>query len=64
MCLIALTGNYDIPGGNPSRPGPVSPCNEYGKVKRLDTIEAIGEKDFPAWFDLPCEEAQLSLIHI
>ena len=37
MCLIALTGNYDIPGGNPSRPGPVSPCNEYGKVKRLDT---------------------------
>ena len=31
MCLIALTGNYDIPGGNPSRPGPVSPCNEYGK---------------------------------
>ena len=26
--------------------GPVSPCNEYGKVKRLDTIEAIGEKIF------------------
>ena len=62
MCLIALTGNYDIPGGNPSRPGPVSPCNEYGKVKRLDTIEAIGEKDFPAWFDLPCEEAQCTRI--
>ena len=62
MCLIALTGNYDIPGGNPSRPGPVPPCNEYGKVKRLDTIEAIGEKDFPAWFDLPCEEAQCTRI--
>lgn len=62
MCLIALTGNYDIPGGNPSRPGLVSPCNEYGKVKRLDTIEAIGEKDFPAWFDLPCEEAQCTRI--
>ena len=46
----------------PSRPGPVSPCNEYGKVKRLDTIEAIGEKDFPAWFDLPCEEAQCTRI--
>ena len=62
MCLIALTGYYDIPGGNPSRPGPVSPCNEYGKVKRLDTIEAIGEKDFPAWFDFPCEEAQCTRI--
>lgn len=61
MCLIALTGNYDIPGGNPSRPGPASPCNEYmGNVKRLNAIEAIGEKEFPAWFDLPCEEAQCS----
>lgn len=57
-CLIALTGNYDIQGGNPSMPGLVSPANEFGKVKRLNTIEAIGEADFPAWFDLPCEEAQ------
>lgn len=56
--LIALTGNYDIPGGNPSMPGEVSPCNEFGKVRRLDTIEAIGEKDYPVWFDLSCDEAQ------
>ena len=64
MCLIALTGNYDIPGGNPSRPGPVSPCNEYGKVKRLDTIEAIGEKDFPAWFDLRVRKRSVQELQI
>ena len=23
-------------------------------------MEAIGEKEFPVWFDLPCEEAQCS----
>ncbi|HBA63712.1 MAG TPA: hypothetical protein DCZ20_07635 [Lachnospiraceae bacterium] len=56
--LIALTGNYDIPGGNPSRPGPAVPLNEFGQVKRFNGIEAIGEKDFPVWFDLSCEEAQ------
>ena len=32
--------------------------NEFGKVKRYDGKEAIGQKDFPAWFDLPCQEAQ------
>lgn len=57
-CLVGLTGNYDIQGGNAVRPVPVSPCNEFEKIKRLDTVEALGEKDFPAWFDLPCEEAQ------
>lgn len=57
-CLVALTGNYDVEGGNRAMPGPVSPCNEFGKVKRYDGEEAIGEKDFPAWFDLPCGEAQ------
>lgn len=56
--LSALTGNYDIEGGNRSIPGPVSPCNEFGKVLRYDKEEAIGEKDFPVWFDLPCQEAQ------
>ena len=60
MCLIALTGNYDVPGGNCPAPGEVSPCNEYGKVKRFHGMEAIGEKEFPVWFDLPCEEAQCS----
>lgn len=59
-CLIALTGNYDIPGGNAPMSGEMSPCNEFGKVKRFSGIEAIGEKDFPVWFDLSCEEAQCS----
>lgn len=58
FCLIALTGNYDIEGGNRSRPGSASPCNEFGKVIRYNEEEAIGEKDFPVWFDLPCQEAQ------
>ncbi len=57
-CLPALTGNYDVPGGNCPMAGEVSPCNEYGKVKRFNKVEAIGEKDFPVWFDLSCEEAQ------
>lgn len=57
-CLPALTGNYDVPGGNCPMAGEVSPCNEYEKVKRFNRVEAIGEKDFPVWFDLSCEEAQ------
>ena len=60
--LIALTGNYDVEGGNRAMPEPVSPCNEFGKVKRYDGEEAIGEKDFPIWFDLPCQEAQCTRI--
>ena len=56
--LPALTGNYDVKGGNPVMAGPAAPCNEFGKVKRYDGEEAIGEKDFPVWFDLPCNEAQ------
>lgn len=56
--LIALTGNYDVPGGNRTSPGPSSPANEFGKVKRYDQEEAIGQKEFPVWFDLPCQEAQ------
>ena len=35
-----------------------APVNEFGKVKRYNGEEAIGQKDFPAWFALPCEEAQ------
>lgn len=58
FCLIALTGNYDRIGGNRVMPGPLSPCNEFGKVHRYNEEEAIGEKDFPVWFDLPCQEAQ------
>lgn len=58
FCLIALTGNYDRIGGNRAMAGPVSPCNEFGKVRRYNGEEAIGEKDFPVWFDLPCQEAQ------
>lgn len=58
FCLIALTGNYDVTGGNRTMSGPVSPCNEFGKVLRYDKEEAIGERDFPVWFDLPCQEAQ------
>lgn len=56
--LIALTGNYNVPGGNCMSPGPFSPANEFGKVRRFDGEEAIGEKDFPVWFDLSCDEAQ------
>ncbi|XCP86693.1 molybdopterin-dependent oxidoreductase [Roseburia hominis] len=60
FALCAITGNYDIEGGNRSRPGPASPANEFGRVKRFDMEEAIGQKDFPVWFDLSCEEAQCS----
>lgn len=56
--LIALTGNYDVPGGNRTSPGPFCPVNEFGKVKRYDQEEAIGQREFPVWFDLPCQEAQ------
>ncbi|MDO4266240.1 MAG: molybdopterin-dependent oxidoreductase [Eubacteriales bacterium] len=56
--LIAITGNYDIEGGNRTAPGPAAPLNEFGSVKRKNDVEAIGERDFPVWFDLPCEEAQ------
>lgn len=56
--LIALTGNYDIEGGNRTQPGPFSPANEFGRVRRFDGEEALGQKEFPAWFDLPCDEAQ------
>lgn len=60
--LIALTGNYDVEGGNRTQPGPFSPANEFGKVRRYDGEEAIGQKDFPVWFDLSCDEAQCTKI--
>lgn len=56
--LIALTGNYDIPGGNRVVPNPKAVMEEYEKVKRNDKEEGIGEDDFPVWFDLPCQEVQ------
>lgn len=56
--LSALTGNYDVKGGNRTMGMPMALRNEYGKVKRMDTIEAIGQKEFPVWFDISCEEAQ------
>ncbi|MGO5052540.1 molybdopterin-containing oxidoreductase family protein [Lachnospiraceae bacterium LCP25S3_G4] len=58
--LIALTGNYDIEGGNRVQATPVAPQNGVRKVQRLHTIQAIGEQEFPVWFDLSCEEAQCS----
>ena len=58
FALAAITGNYDVKGGNPSRGGITVPLNEFGRVHRYDQEEAVGEKDFPAWFDLPCDEAQ------
>ena len=59
--LIALTGNYDIEGGNRTLAGPFSPANEFGKVKRYDGEEAIGEKDFPVWYDLPAMRPSASV---
>ena len=56
--LIAITGNYDVEGGNRTQPGPSSLANEFGRVRRFDGIEAIGHKEFPVWFDLSCDEAQ------
>lgn len=56
--LVGLSGNYDRKGGHLARPPVSAPVNEFGKVKRYDGEEAIGQKDFPAWFALPCEEAQ------
>lgn len=58
FALVAITGNYDVSGGNPSRGGITVRLNEFGRVRRYDKEEAIGEKDFPAWFDLSCDEAQ------
>lgn len=62
FALIALTGNYDIEGGNRTQPGPFSPANEFGKVRRFDGEEAIGQKEFPVWFDLSCDEAQCTML--
>lgn len=56
--LIAITGNYDVEGGNRTQQGPSSLANEFGRVRRFDGIEAIGQKEFPVWFDLSCDEAQ------
>lgn len=56
--LIALTGNYDIEGGNRTMPGPFSPANEFGQIRRFDGEEAIGQREFPVWYDLSCDEAQ------
>lgn len=56
--LLAITGNYDVEGGNCPKGGVSSPCNEFEQVRRFDTKEAIGEKEFPVWFDLSCDEAQ------
>ena len=56
--LIAITGNYDVEGGNRTQPGPSSLANEFGRVRRFDGIEAIGQNEFPVWFDLSCDEAQ------
>ena len=56
--LLAITGNYDVEGGNCPKAGITSPCIEFGKVKRYDREEAIGQREFPVWFDLSCEEAQ------
>lgn len=56
--LPAITGNYDVEGGNCPMAGITSPCNEFGKVRRYEKEEAIGQRDFPVWFDLSCDEAQ------
>ena len=56
--LSALTGNYDVKGGNRTMGMPMAPRNEYGKVKRMNKVEAIGQKEFPVWFDISCEESQ------
>lgn len=56
--LVGLSGNYDRKGGHLAKPPVAAPLNEFGKVKRYDGEEAIGEREFPVWFDLPCEEAQ------
>lgn len=56
--LLAITGNYDVEGGNCPKGAVSSPCNEYGKVRRIETEEAIGQKEFPVWFELSCDEAQ------
>lgn len=56
--LVGLSGNYDRKGGHLAKQPVSAPLNEFGKVKRYHGEEAIGEREFPVWFDLPCEEAQ------
>jgi anaerobic selenocysteine-containing dehydrogenase len=56
--LIALTGNYDVAGGNRVKSFASVPMNEYDQIRRYDGEEAIGEKECPVWYELPCEEAQ------
>lgn len=58
FALAAITGNYDVKGGNSPKAGVSSPANEFGKIQRFDQEEAIGQKEFPVWFDLSCNEAQ------
>ncbi len=57
FALCAITGNYDVDGGNVRMPGPAAKVSEFHGVKRLKEPEALGEREYPAWFDLSCEQA-------
>ncbi len=65
ISLVALTGNYDVPGGNRVMPatylriGGQAPCNEMEYIgKKFDAVPAIGHQEFPLWGELVHEQAQ------
>lgn len=57
--LLALTGNFDRPGGNCAyRPGVRLNGGEVAGFPRVSGIPAIGDEEFPAWRDLCPQETQ------
>lgn len=65
ISLVALTGNYDITGGNRVLPPTYlrvpgqTPCNEMAYIgPKCDDVPAIGHSEFPVWAELVHEQGQ------
>ncbi len=65
MCLVALTGNYDIIGGNRVLPSSYLHVSSFAESneeqyrgEKFDKEPGIGQEEFPVWFELVKEEAQ------
>lgn len=69
VSLVALTGNYDITGGNRVLPAGYlhvsgfTPCNEaaYSGSFHFD-VPAIGHKEFPVWKEFIPDQGQAMLL--
>jgi anaerobic selenocysteine-containing dehydrogenase len=69
ISLVALTGNFDIHGGNRVMSwsylhvSSFTPCNEHEYVgKKCDDMPAIGFKEFPVWAALNPEQGQAMML--